>query len=528
MLKTLKYALLAGVLFALAPSAMAETPADTLVMAKQIDDIISLDPAEAYELSGIEILANTYDRIMRFEPTDVTKLAGGVAESVAVSDDGKTFTFKIRPDQKFASGNPVTAADAAFSLQRVIKLEKTPVFLLTQLGWNKDNVDKLVTAPDDSTLVVTITEDFAPSLVYALLSSVVGSVVDMKVAMEHQADGDFGYAWLKTNSAGSGAYTVKSWKPNETVVLEANPNYRGGEAKLKRVVVRHVPEAAAQRLLVEKGDVDVARNLTPDQVAGLEGNKDVQITSVPEALLYYIGLNVKQKELQDVRVRQALRYLVDYEGMANSFLKGSMQVHQSFWASGFWAALDENPYKLDVEKAKALLAEAGYPDGFSIDMDAPNFAPFTNIAQSVQSTMAQGGIKVNIISSEMKPLLTKYRARQHQALMVYWGPDYMDPHTNADGFATNTDNSDDAKSKPLAWRNSWDAPEVTAMTAAAVRERDEEKRKQMYLDLQKKVLEEGPYIIMFQSTSQRAQRSNVKDFVQGPSADVTYYNLTTK
>lgn len=519
---------MAGVLFALAPSAMAETPADTLVMAKQIDDIISLDPAEAYELSGIEILANTYDRIMRFEPTDVTKLVGGVAESVTVSDDGKTFTFKIRGGQKFASGNPVTAADAAFSLQRVIKLEKTPVFLLSQLGWNKDNIDKLVTAPDDSTLVVTITEDFAPSLVYALLSSVVGSVVDMKVAMEHQAEGDFGYAWLKTNSAGSGAYSVKSWKPNETVVLEANPNYRGGEAKLKRVVIRHVPEAAAQRLLIEKGDVDISRNLTPDQVAGLEGNKDVQITSVAEALLYYIGLNVKQKELQDVRVRQALRYLVDYEGMANSFLKGSMQVHQSFWASGFWAALDDNPYKLDVAKAKALLAEAGYPDGFSIDMDAPNFAPFTNIAQSVQSTMAQGGIKVNILSSEMKPLLTKYRARQHQALMVYWGPDYMDPHTNADGFATNTDNSDEAKSKPLAWRNSWDAPEVTAMTAAAVRERDEEKRKQMYLDLQKKVLDEGPYIIMFQSTSQRAQRSNVKDFVQGPSADVTYYNLATK
>jgi peptide/nickel transport system substrate-binding protein len=528
MLKTLKYALLAGVILALAPSAMAETPADTLVMAKQIDDIISLDPAEAYELSGIEILANTYDRIMRFEPTDVTKLVGGVAESVTASDDGKTFTFKIRAGQKFASGNPVTAADAAFSLQRVIKLEKTPVFLLSQLGWNKDNIDTLVTAPDESTLVVTITEDFAPSLVYALLSSVVGSVVDMKLAMENQADGDFGYAWLKTNSAGSGAYTVKSWKPNETVVLEANPNYRGGEAKLKRVVVRHVPEAAAQRLLIEKGDADIARNLTPDQVAGLEGNADVQVTSVAEALLYYIGLNVKQKELQDVRVRQALRYLVDYEGMANSFLKGSMQVHQSFWASGFWAALDENPYKLDVEKAKSLLAEAGYPDGFSIDMDAPNFAPFTNIAQSVQSTMAQGGIKVNILSSEMKPLLTKYRARQHQALMVYWGPDYMDPHTNADGFATNTDNSDEAKSKPLAWRNSWDSPEVTAMTAAAVRERDEEKRKQMYLDLQKKVLDEGPYIIMFQSTSQRAQRSNVKDFVQGPSADVTYYNLTTK
>ena len=337
MLRQFKYALFAGVLLALSPQAMAETPADTLVIAKQIDDLISMDPAEAYELSGIEILANTYDRIMRFEPTDITKLVGGVAESVTVSEDGKTFTFKIRPGQKFASGNPVTAMDAAFSLQRVIKLEKTPVFLISQLGWTKDNVDKLVTAPDESTLQVTITEDFAPSLVYALLSSIVGSVVDMKVAMEHQADGDFGYAWLKTNSAGSGAYTIKSWKPNEAVVLEANPTYRGGAAKLKRVVIRHVPEAAAQRLALEKGDVDIARNLTPDQVAGLAGNADVVVTSIPEALLYYIGLNLKQKELQDVQVRQALRYLVDYDGMVNSFLKGSQQVHQSFWASGFWA-----------------------------------------------------------------------------------------------------------------------------------------------------------------------------------------------
>ena len=135
-------------LAALTPMAQAATPANTLVIAKQIDDLISLDPAEAYELSGIEVLANAYDRIMRFEPTDVTKLVPGVAEGVTVSDDGRTFTFKIRSGQSFASGNPVTAADAAFSLQRVIKLEKTPVFLLSQLGWSKDNIDAMVTAPD--------------------------------------------------------------------------------------------------------------------------------------------------------------------------------------------------------------------------------------------------------------------------------------------------------------------------------------------------------------------------------------------
>jgi len=429
---------------------------------------------------------------------------------------------------KFASGNPVTAADAAFSLQRVIMLEKTPVFLLSQLGWTKDNVAQMVTAPDDATLKITITEDFAPSLVYALLSSVVGSVVDMKLVKEHEKDGDFGYNWLKTASAGGGAYVIKSWKANESVVLEGNPNYRGGAPKLNRVVIRHVPEPAAQRLLVEKGDADIARNLTPDQVAGLAGNKDVVVTAIPQALLYYVGLNLKTKELADPKVRQALRYLVDYKGMADTFLKGAMQVHQSFWASGFWASYDENPFTFDPDKAKALLKEAGYPDGITLDMDIPNSAPFTNIAQSVQATMAKGGVKVNLIPGETKAVLTKYRARQHQMLMIYWGPDYMDPHTNADGFVHNTDNSDGAKGHPLAWRNAWPAEEETKLTDAAVKERDADKRKQDYIDLQKKVLDTGPYIIMFQNTEQVAERANVKGYIEGPSADVVYYNLTTK
>jgi peptide/nickel transport system substrate-binding protein len=527
--KVLKSAFVAVALAAFAPVAQAATPADTLVIAKQIDDIISLDPAEAYELSGIEVISNVYDRIMRFEPTDVNSLVPGAAESVEVSDGGRTFTFKIRAGQKFASGNPVTAGDAAWSLQRVIKLEKTPVFLLSQLGWSKDNIDAMVTAPDDSTLVVKIGVDFAPSLVYALLGSVVGSVVDSKVALEHQTDGDLGNAWLKNNSAGSGAYNLVSWTPNDSVVLTSNANYRGGEAKLKRVVIRHIKEASAQRLELEKGDVDIADNLTPDQITAVAGNADIAVTTIPQALLYYIGFNTNMKELSDPKVRQALRYLIDYDGMANSFLKGAAQVHQSFWAEGFWASYNENPYTFDPAKAKALLAEAGYPNGFTLSLDAPNFAPFVNMAQSVQSTFAEGGVTVNIVSSEMAPMLTKYRAREHQALMVYWGPDYMDPHTNADGFITNIDNTDAATGgKPLAWRNSWQDEALVKATADAAKEPDPAKREADYIQLQKDVLDRGAFAIMFQSISQRADRSNVKGYVQGSSADVTYFNLTTK
>ena len=304
------------------------------------------------------------------------------------------------------------------------------------------------------------------------MSSVVGSIVEKKVAMEHEVNGDLGNGWLKTNSAGSGAFVLKSWKANESVVMDAFPGYRDGAPTIKRIVVRHVPEPATQRLLIEKGDVDIAENLTPDQVAGLAGDKDVAVTTAPQATLIYVGLNLKTPPFQNLKVRQALHYLVDYDGMANSFLKGQFSVHETFWPSGFWASLDKNEYAFDPAKAKALLAEGGYPNGFEVTLDTPNSSPYLTIAQSIQATMAQAGVKVTLVPEEQKALLTKYRARGHQMLLVYWGPDYMDPHTNADSFARNPDNSDNAKSKPLAWRNAWDIPEITKMADAAVRERD--------------------------------------------------------
>jgi peptide/nickel transport system substrate-binding protein len=142
--------------------------------------------------------------------------------------------------------------------------------------------------------------------------------------------------------------------------------------------------------------------------------------------------------------------------------------------------------------------------------------------------MGQAGINVKIVPGEQKQVITKYRARQHQLLLLYWSPDYMDPHSNADSFARNPDNSDNAKSKPLAWRNAWDIPEITKEANAAARERDAEKRKQMYLDLQKKLQEDGPFVIMFQNTEQVAHHKNVKGFVSGPTFDTVYYRLMTK
>jgi len=508
--------------------AMADTPKDTLVIAKQIDDIITLDPAEVFEFSGGEVIANVYDRIFTYEAEDTAKLVGGVAESYTASDDGHTVTLKIRAGQKFHSGNPLTAEDVAFSIQRVIILNKTPAFIFSQLGWTPENVKDLVKATDPSTVELKVTEDFAPTFVLNCLSAGVGSVVDKKLVMEHDANGDLGYAWLKSNDAGSGPFELKSWKPTEAVNLEAFAGDRHGAPGVKRVVIRHVPEPAAQRLMIEKGDADIARNLTADQIKGVAGNADLVTDDYPKADLHYLALNQKDERLAKPEVRKAIRWLIDYQGMADTFLKGRSKVHKSFWPSGFFASLTDTPYHLDVAKAKELLAKAGYPDGFEVELDASNSSPFSDMAQAIQATLAQAGIKAKIIPGEQKQVITKYRARQHQMLLIYWSPDYMDPHSNADSFARNPDNSDNAKSKPLAWRNAWDIPEITKQTDAAARERDPNKRKEMYLDLQLKLQDDGPFVIMFQNTEQVTRHKNVKGFVSGPTFDTVYYRLVTK
>ncbi len=513
---------------ALGTGVQAAPPKDTFVMAKDISDIITLDPAEVFEFTGGEVIANLYDRVMTYEPDDLTNLVGGVVESWELSNNGKTITFTMRPDQSFASGNPVTADDVVYSLRRSVKLDKTPAFILNQFGWTADNVDELVKVVDGKPQI-TITEDLSPELVLNALSAGIASVVDFKLVQEHEKDGDMGYEWLKSNSAGSGPFKLTSWKANELVSMEANGNFREGAPEMKRVIIRHVPEPSAQRLMIEKGDIDLARDLTPDQIQALEGSQDLAVQADPKAALIYLAANQENEILGKPKVVEALKYLIDYQGMADSFLKGQYIVHQAAWPEGLWAAYNETPYKLDVEKAKALLAEAGYPDGFEIRLDTLNSSPYPEIAQAVQATLAQAGIKANIQTAEGKTLWPMYRGRKHELILAQWSPDYVDPHSNLDAFARNPDNRPDANlTGVLAWRNAWADDKMNEMVTAAAQEQDRAKREQMYADIQKKLQEEGPYAIMFQNVEQSVKRKDVEHFVSGPTFDLIFYRNVTK
>lgn len=526
-----------ALLVAAAPQAFAATPADTLVEGFAFDDIISLDPGEAFELSTAEITANTYSKLVGLDPSDTSKVVGELAESWTISEDGMTYTFKLKSGLKFASGNPITAEDVAYSFERAVKLDKSPAFLLTQFGLSGENITEKAKAADEGTFVLTVDKPYAPTFVLNVLTSTVASVVDKKVVVEnakpvtpteeYKYDNDFGNEFLKTGYAGSGPFKIREWRANEVVVLERNDNYFGEKAKLARVIYRHMKESAGQRLALENGDIDVARNLEPGDIEAVSKKEGVATTSAPKGTLYYFSLNQKNPNLAKPEVIEAFKYLVDYDAIGETLIKGIGTIHQTFLPSGQLGALDDTPYTFDVAKAKELLAKAGLADGFTVTMDVRNTQPVTGIAENVQQTLAQAGIKLEIIPGDGKQTLTKYRARQHDIYIGQWGSDYFDPNSNAETFTFNPDNSDEGKNKTLAWRNAWDPKELSAKTQAALLEKDSAARAAIYEDLQKQVLASGPFVVVFQQTEVAGYSVKVKDFKLGPSFDTNFvYNVS--
>ncbi|MHB0953904.1 MAG: ABC transporter substrate-binding protein [Allorhizobium sp.] len=527
-----------ALLLAAAPQAFAATPADTLVEGWAIDDIITLDPGEAFEISTAEVTANTYSKLVNLDMNDTSKVVGELAESWTIADDGMTYTFKLKPGLKFASGNPITAEDVAFSFERAVKLDKSPAFLLTQFGLTGDNVAEKAKAADETTFVLTVDKAYAPSFVLNVLTSTVASVLDKKVVMEHakavtpsddyKYDTDYGNEFLKTGYAGSGPYKIREWRANEVVVLERNDNYFGEKPALARVIYRHMKESAGQRLALENGDIDVARNLEPGDIDAVSKKDGMAITSAPKGTLYYFSLNQKNPNLAKPEVIEAFKYLVDYDAIGETLIKGIGTIHQTFLPAGQLGALNENPYKLDVAKAKELLAKAGLEKGFTVTMDVRNTQPVTGIAENVQQTMAQAGIKLEIIPGDGKQTLTKYRARQHDMYIGQWGSDYFDPNSNAETFTFNADNSDEGKNKTLAWRNAWDVPELTKLTQAALVEKDSAKRASIYEDLQKQVLATGPFVVIFQQIENAGYSNKLKGYKLGPSFDTNFVYTVSK
>lgn len=483
------------------------TRAETLVFASNLTDIITLDPAVAYEFSGIQAEGSIYETLVSFIPgkDGVQPL---LAESWDVQDSGDlwTLTFKLNPNAKFASGNPVTAEDVVWSWSRALDINGSPAFLLIDVAKvTKENLK----AVDAQTFEVKFSKEVSPQVFLAVISFTVAAAVE-KAAVEPNMGSDFGQSWLNDNSAGSGPYVLTKWDREVSVTLDANPNYWGEAPRMKRVIMQYVLEAANRQSALETGDADIVQELGPEQKAALEGNPDVQLVNADNTQLIYLGMNAMKAPFDNADVREAFRYAINYDEII-ALTGGDAKLVQEIIPAGYLGHTGQNPFTQDIAKAKELLAKAGYPDGIEVEALVPSDYPagpidYPTLAAKIQSDVAQAGIKLNLKQLGIGEVLTIYREQGGQLVFILWGPDFPDPDGNVTPFTSYA-------AKSIAWRNGWDNPEIAALAAPAATASTAEERIKLYAELTERVLHEGPYAVLYQPTRVFGIRSDIEGFV---------------
>jgi peptide/nickel transport system substrate-binding protein len=493
-----------------------------LIVATNLDDVITLDPARAFETTNLTVNHATYDTLLEIRADDLNKLVPSLAESYTISDDGLVYTFKLRPDVKFASGNPLTAEDVRFSWTRLKNIKGNPSFYVDAVA--------SVEATDDLTVKVTLSQPTPPFA--TIVTAPALSIIDSKLAKEHgatdaadAADTDKANEWLSQNSAGSGPFILTGWTQLGEITLVQNKNYWRGAAPLSGVTLRHTKDASTSLQLLERGDVDIYENVDKDLAEQVKGNADLQLVAGQTLNITYLALSPDAKfklPLSDARVRQAIAQAVDYDGIINGLLSGYADRPAAMLPIGIVGSDPTKRYTRNLDAARALLKEAGYADGFTmpiyIGQGAPGGIASETLAAKIQADLAEVGIKVTIDQRPTTDFLTAYRAQELSFLFATWTPDYLDPSMWSDYFSF----PDSGPAKRILLNS----PKLADLAKQAAAETDSKKRSDLYAQYQAVQLDEAAFVPLFQPQQLYALRANVKGFAFHPVYFMDFYTVS--
>lgn len=341
-----------------------------------------------------------------------------------ISDDGKTITYHLREGVVSAEGNEFTADDVIWRFDRererpIIYALITRLFNLDQAEYEK--VDKYT---------VKLTNPTPAPLGCAGLTNFYYPWLDSKAIEAHSTPDDpYGDNWIATHGGGFGAYHVTEWTPGKRAVMDANPNYWRGEPQIKRIIWLVVPESSGRLALLQKGTVDIAEALSPDELASLENSDVARPVAIRGNRQMWLILNNEMKPFDDVRVRQAINYLIPRESIVNDVYHGMAKEWSGVISSVTPGYQDLHPYTYDPEKAKQLLEEAGYGDGFEAELVYSAGVPeMENIAIALQSALAELNVKLNL--KKLPVAAHSDMVQSKQAQMAFWIDSPIQPDVN--------------------------------------------------------------------------------------------------
>ncbi|WP_176086449.1 ABC transporter substrate-binding protein [Martelella sp. HB161492] len=505
-------ALTAALSLGVAHTALAQSNPNILVVAVP-SDIQNLDPTlSSGDIITQEMLTNVYDWLVDYKTTDTdgtitsdpSGFVGGLAKSFDWSDDGKVLTFHLRDGMKFSNGDPLDAEAVKFTYDRIFD-QGGVTAALTKMAAVPDKDHVKVIDP----LTVEFDVDTPNTLLLGNMAQFGHSILNPKVVEPHMtADDPYAHDWLKTHTEGSeqGPYKLAQWTPGDSWVLDRNDNYWGEAPKIQRIIFKIIPDPSSRLAQLLSGSVDIAYDLPTTDIKTLEDNPDITVHADTSRTVGYLGMNNDVAPFDNKLVRQAVSYAFPYDTMIDQVMNGYAIQLTSPIPDGTPTHTDEFfKYKNDPAKAKELLKEAGFPDGFETTLQIPSgLQQAKEAAVYAQQSLAQAGIKVTI--QEMPGAAFTEQLQKHTLGFFYssgWTSINNDPYYHL-YWLFNSSCCNYANYKN---------PDLAAAIDKYTLSTDIEARDAAAVEAQKEIVDDAPWIFLDQPQKIVATRANVKGYV---------------
>ena len=468
---------------------------DTLIWA-QGADVTSLDPHQGKETPAVEVTDQIFDTLTVVDAA-TGELKPQLAESWEQNSD-TSYTFHIRKGVKFHDGSEVKAEDVKFSLERAIAS--------AAVSYIVDFIDK-VEVVDDYTVTVELKAPYAPALRNL---SVPFSAIVPKAVVEADEEG------FKLHPIGSGPYKFVEWKQGDSVTLERFDDYYAGPAQTQKLVMKVIPEAAQRTIALETGEVDLAYDLLPNDLEKVRSNSSLTLFEAPSLTCYYVSMNMNKAPFDDQKVRDAINYAIDRQLIIDTIASGSGEPADAIVAPAVFGYYSPGAYEYNPEKAKELLAEAGFANGFTTSIWVNDNQTRVEVCQAIQAMLQDIGVTCSIEVMEFGSFISRTSAGEHD--MGYFG--WVTSTTDADYTYYSLEHS--SQQGAAGNRSFIGDPEVDKLVEAARTSADVSVREKAYQDLAIKLKEINNNAPIYYSTITAGSNAKVEGFVMDP---IGYHKL---
>ena len=496
----------------------AAQPAGTLVVGL-VAEPVNLDPAQVTDLNSNRVGRRLVETLVTF-PDESTQIVPGLAESWTVSKDGLRYTFKLRKGISFHDGTPLNAEAVKFSIERQINAEH-PFNKLGKYPFANyffGNV-KAVEVVDPSTVEFVLKEPRASFL--AILTAGAASIVSPTAVKKLGVD----YA---LQPVGTGPFRYVAWDRGQRVVLERNAQYWKSPVKVERVIYRPIVEDQTRLTELLTGALDLIVGTPPDFVAQLENNPKVTLLKQVGAHVWYLGINNQKKPFDDKRVRQALNYAVNKEAIVRDVLKGTGSMSAGPVLPGTWGAdAGLKPYPYDPERARKLLADAGYPGGFTTSMWVPESGSGMQspvaMATVMQSNLKAVGVNVTLQTFEWGAFIAKLRSKEQELFALSWMAGNEDPDMVMYPLLHSSQWTPGGPNRALYKSDTFDELLHQARLTT-----DQAKRAELYRQAQRVLADDPPWIFVDHEIQTAVHSKRVQGFKLHPSFDLRVETISLK